>query len=130
MPTPTVAALHLYVVANGSPVTGVDGAAPDPATAWAWGAGTDAAAARVRALGEALEVRAGTGQGDEPVRMARWCELDERAVHSHELQLFSDRQYARRHDTNCQAPRWAQVPEPFARSRGCVHRSLLVPQLS
>ena len=43
VPTPTVAALHLYVVANGSPVAGVDAPPPIPPRAWAWGAGTDAA---------------------------------------------------------------------------------------
>ena len=78
VPTPTVAALHLYVVGNGSPVAGDDALAPIPPR-HGRGAPAPMPDSRVRALGEALEVRSGTRQGDEPVRTARWCELDERA---------------------------------------------------
>lgn len=49
--------------------------------------------AKSSALFEAIERFSGVHQGDEAIVRGRLDELDTRAIHPHELHLFSDRQY-------------------------------------
>lgn len=77
------------------------------------GKGTSDAQARASALGEALERASGVHSGDEPRIRARLVDLGERGIHPNACQLFSDRQLARRTDSDGSAAPYAWVPAPF-----------------
>ena len=81
------------------------------------GAGISALQAKVSCLGEALERRSGVFRGDEPQRVARYCEIAGEAVHPDALTLFSESQYKERQGWNQHEGAYNWVPERFDAER-------------
>lgn len=70
--------------------------------------------ARASAICESIERYSAVHQGDEPVVRASLHELGALAVHPHDLQNFSERQYRRRDELNAAMPRErGAVPRPY-----------------
>jgi oxazoline/thiazoline synthase len=69
--------------------------------------------ARASAMGEAIERYSGIYQGDEPRVRASFDELGADAIAPNACQLYSDRQYARRRETNKGAHGFAFVGDPL-----------------
>lgn len=77
------------------------------------GKGRTPAAARLSALGEAVERYSAVVQGDEPVVRGSLAELGEAAIAPNDLMQFSATQYAQRASRNLSAGRFQRVPRPF-----------------
>ncbi|MCX5206929.1 TOMM precursor leader peptide-binding protein [Streptomyces sp. NBC_00237] len=77
------------------------------------GKGLTETEARVSALCEAVERYSGTRQGDEPVVHAAFHELGPAAIHPHDSQLYSERQFLERDSWNASGSRLNYVPAPF-----------------
>jgi ribosomal protein S12 methylthiotransferase accessory factor len=119
------------VVSELTPIASVDAAVaplyrtgPNPSTAGdsmeafraqfrtaSGGKGTTDAQAKASALCETVERYCGIFQGDEPRIRASYASLGEEAIHPNDCMLFSDAQYARRHEAG--RGRSTRVPQPF-----------------
>jgi oxazoline/thiazoline synthase len=81
------------------------------------GVGMSAKEARIGAICEAVERTSGMYQGDEPAFIASYQDLDITAtIHPNLCMLYSDMQYASRHESNRQGDVFALVPDPFDES--------------
>lgn len=71
--------------------------------------------ARVSAIGEAMERYSGVFRGDDEMTLAAsYRQLGDSAIHLHDLLLFSEKQYAGRHEWNKQrTTNFHLVPNPF-----------------
>jgi ribosomal protein S12 methylthiotransferase accessory factor len=78
------------------------------------GKGRTASQARTGALAEGIERYSALFQGDEALILAKFTDLEEQAIHPHELQNFSDAQYRNRETINQRVRELRRsVPAPF-----------------
>ncbi|HSH05602.1 MAG TPA: TOMM precursor leader peptide-binding protein [Anaerolineae bacterium] len=69
--------------------------------------------ARTSALGESIERYSGVFQGDEARQQATLADLGDQAIHPHQLNLFSQRQYQNRAHWNKIGEMFSWVGQPF-----------------
>jgi ribosomal protein S12 methylthiotransferase accessory factor len=77
------------------------------------GKGMTDSQAKASAIGEAIERYSGMYQGDEPRIRASLLELGDDAIHPNACQLYSDRQFSRRGQSNARSHGFAFVSDPL-----------------
>ena len=81
------------------------------------GKGATRIQAQVSAMCEAIERYSGVYRGNVVEHRSTYADLDAPKYHPNDLMLFSEDQYARRHETNRGTAAYHRVPEPFDEER-------------